>query len=208
MTLVPPSRFISNKLPALVDFLANPMAGRRIQAAAAPPAAPRSAVAALISILALSFRFMSDSLTCFKPAVYRHLLPPPPSCLFALRSLLRLVLCSCRFFFCCSFLGGVCASSAHLSTSFLFSFFSCLDSYSVLKWTKPKLSGFIWLFSLKTLQRPQTATWCPFWSSCPVLSSSTLPIWCGRNPFGEQLYAALEDSDLSSLEETWKRMHL
>lgn len=85
---------------------ANPTAGRRIRAAPAPPAALRSAVAALISILALSFRFMSGSLTCFKPAVYRHLLPPPSSCLFTRHSLLRLVLCSCRFFFCCSFFGG------------------------------------------------------------------------------------------------------
>lgn len=108
MTLAPPSRFTSNKLPALVDFLANPTAGRHIRAAAAPPAALRSAVAALISILALSFRFMSGSLTCFKPAVYRHLLPPPPPpfCLFALCSLLRLILCSWRFFFCCSFFWG------------------------------------------------------------------------------------------------------
>lgn len=169
MTLVPPSRFTGNKLPVLVDFLSNPTAGQRIRAMAAPPAALRSAVAALISILALSFRFMSVSLTCFKPAVYRHLLPPPSSsCLFAL-----FTLCFDSFFvpvgfsFVVLFFGGGCASSAHLSTSFLFSFSSCLDSYSVFKWTKPKVSGFLCSFSLKTLQRPQTATSCPFYS-CPV----------------------------------------
>lgn len=139
-------------------LLANPTAGlpaRRIRAAAAPPAALRSAVAALISILAQSFRFMSGSLTCFKPAVYWHLLPPPSSCLFALRSLLRLVLCSCRFFFCCSFLGGVRASSTHLSPSFLFSFSSCLDSYSVFKWIKHKS---LWLSLVAFFENSPTSS--------------------------------------------------